>query len=107
MHPVTPALLVLDFDGVVCDGMDEFVETSSRTLAEVTGQPLPESRRAELHARFAALRPIVESGWEMAVLLGALAEGAPSDDAALREPQRWADARDAYLRAHALPQATV
>jgi phosphoglycolate phosphatase-like HAD superfamily hydrolase len=104
---VTPGLLVLDFDGVVCDGMDEFFETSSRTLAELTGQPLPESRRAELRARFAALRPIVESGWEMAVLLGVLADGAPADDAALREPERWADARDAYLRTHALPRANV
>jgi len=104
---VTPGLLVLDFDGVVCDGMDEFVETSWRTLAEVTRRDLPSARRAELASRFAGLRPIVESGWEMAVLLGVLAEGAPADDAALGEVGSWAAARDAYMRAHELQQARV
>lgn len=100
-------MLALDFDGVICDGMDEFVESSWRTLADLSGRTLPGDRRAELHARFAALRPIVESGWEMAVLLGVLAEGAASEDAKLRDAESWAAARDEYLRTHALAQARV
>ena len=104
---MTPSLLVLDFDGVVCDGIDEFVESSWRALAELQGQPPPESRRAELHARFAALRPIVESGWEMAVLPGVLADSPPAGDEALKDGEGWAAARDAYMRAHGLAQPRV
>jgi phosphoglycolate phosphatase-like HAD superfamily hydrolase len=102
-----PGLLALDFDGVVCDGMEEFVESSWRALAEVRGAALPAVRRPELHARFAALRPVVESGWEMVVLLGVLAERPAADDAALRDGARWADVRDAYVRAHALERARL
>ena len=35
---MTPGLLALDFDGVVCDGIDEMVESAWRTLVEVTGR---------------------------------------------------------------------
>jgi phosphoglycolate phosphatase-like HAD superfamily hydrolase len=93
-------MLALDFDGVVCDGMDEFFQSSRRALAEVTGRPAPEG----LRDRFARLRPVVESGWEMVVLVGVLAEGAPADDAALTDGARWAAARDGYVRAQALDQ---
>ena len=79
-----PGLLALDFDGVICDGMEEFFETSWRSLADVAGATVPASRRAELAPRFAALRPVVESGWEMVVLLGVLAERESTEDGALR-----------------------
>ena len=95
-----PRLLALDFDGVVCDGMQEFVESAWRTLADVTASELPSGRRDELAARFAALRPIVESGWEMVVLLGLLTERPAADDAELREPRGFTAARDAYVQAH-------
>ena len=104
---MTPGLLALDFDGVVCDGIDEMVESSWRTLSEVTKRELRTARRAELHARFSALRPAIESGWEMVVLLGVLSEEPASEDAGLRDGQRWAEARDAYLRAHALTHAPI
>ncbi len=102
-----PGLLALDFDGVICDGMEEFFETSWRSLADVAGATVPASRHAELAPRFAALRPVVESGWEMVVLLGVLAERESTEDGALRESTRWAAARDAYLRSHGLVQAAV
>lgn len=100
-----PGLLVLDFDGVVCDGMGEFFESSARALAEVRGKPV--ARGPELQTRFAALRPVVESGWEMVVLLGVLAETDASGDAALRDGARWAAARDAYVRTHALERGRL
>jgi phosphoglycolate phosphatase-like HAD superfamily hydrolase len=102
-----PGLLALDFDGVVCDGMDEFVESSWRALVEVTGRDIPAAQRPELHARFAALRPIVESGWEMVVLLGVLTECNASADAGLRDGARWAAVRDGYVRAHALERGRL
>jgi phosphoglycolate phosphatase-like HAD superfamily hydrolase len=104
---MTPGLLVLDFDGVVCDGIDEMIESSWRTLTEVTARDLPATRRVELAARFAPLRPAIESGWEMVVLLGVLSELPAADDAALRDGARWAEVRDAYLRAHALTHGPI
>jgi phosphoglycolate phosphatase-like HAD superfamily hydrolase len=104
---MAPGLLALDFDGVVCDGMAEFVESSWRTLAEVTGATLPVARRGELEARFAALRPIVESGWEMVVLLGILVESRTTEDPGLRDGVRWATVREGYLRAHALESGRI
>jgi len=104
---MTPGLLALDFDGVVCDGMDEFVESSWRALGQVTGREIPAARRAELHARFAALRPVVESGWEMVVLLGVLTERPAAQDAALRDGARWAAVRSGYVRSHALERERI
>jgi phosphoglycolate phosphatase-like HAD superfamily hydrolase len=95
---MTPRLLALDFDGVVCDGMDEFFESSRRALPDVIGRGVP----GGLRDRFAALRPVVESGWEMVALVGALSERPASGDAELRDGARWAAARDAYLGSHGL-----
>ena len=97
-----PALLVLDFDGVVCDGMDEFFESSWRAWARVGRAPLPSGRRSELRARFADLRPVVEAGWEMALLPALLAEADASQDTRLRDAEAWAAARDRFLQASAL-----
>ena len=66
-------ILALDFDGVCCDGMREYFETSRRTCARVwPGAPTPV---AEDFDAFAALRPVIHSGWEMPVLLRAIAQG--------------------------------
>src|SRR5262245_12595801 len=99
---MTPGLLALDFDGVICDGIDEMVESSWRTLAEVTGLDLPLARRPELASRFARLRPAIESGWEMVALLGVLIERPATGDVELRDGKRWAEERDAYTRGRAL-----
>src|SRR5205823_5807027 len=56
---MTPGLLALDFDGVVCDGIDEMVESSWRTLSGVTKRELPTARRAELLTRLVADRQLV------------------------------------------------
>ena len=102
-----PGLLALDFDGVICDGIDEMVESSWRTLAEVTGLDLPAARRPELASRFAALRPAIESGWEMVVLLGVLTERSASGDVELRDGKRWAEVRDVYIKGRALTSGVI
>ena len=102
---MTPRLLALDFDGVVCDGVDEMAESASRTLVDVVA---PSARLGpELRTRFAALRPAIESGWEMVVLVGVLAERDPASDVELRDVARWAAVRDAYVRAHAVTPSTL
>src|SRR5215470_13306424 len=94
-----PALLVLDFDGVVCDGMEEFFESSWRAWQSLKIQEVPGGRRSELHDRFARLRPVVEAGWEMVLLIGILASASPADDAELQEHERWVSVRDAFRKA--------
>ncbi|HYE94430.1 MAG TPA: HAD family hydrolase [Terriglobales bacterium] len=100
-----PSLLVLDFDGVVCDGMTEFFQSAWLAWPLATGMALPEDRRDELRARFAQLRPAVESGWEMALLPALLAGRDPKDDAALED--EWAAARDGLLERHDVAPRTL
>ena len=72
---MVPEILALDFDGVCCDGLHEYFETSRRTHARVwPAEPMP---AAEHFEAFAALRPVILSGWEMPVLLRAIARGVP------------------------------
>jgi phosphoglycolate phosphatase-like HAD superfamily hydrolase len=104
---MTPGLLILDFDGVVCDGIDEMGESAARALAEVIGHDMPAAGRAALPARFAALRPVVESGWEMVALVGVLTERPPAGDEALKDGARWAEARDGYITSHALDRTKL
>lgn len=64
----SPHLLALDFDGVICDGMREYFQTSLRTYEQLW----QDSDHATLNAcaeNFYTLRPLIESGWEMPLLL--------------------------------------
>ena len=82
----TPRVLALDFDGVLCDGRAEYFETARRAYA--AAWPGADVARAEqVRARFAAARPLVESGWEMPLLLHALVASVP--DADLVDRQAW------------------
>src|SRR5262249_10779684 len=93
-----PDLLVLDFDGVVCDGMEEFFESAWRAWQRLDGDRLPVSRRVQLGARVAKLRRVVEAGWEMALWPALLATTDPSRDAELADAARWPAIRDAWVR---------
>jgi len=72
-----PAVLALDFDGVLCDGRPEYFEAARRAYAETW----PGARRVPDSAAvaFGARRPLVESGWEMPVLLHAVVAGERAD----------------------------
>ena len=74
-----PDILALDFDGVLCDGLVEYFQTAwyaySRLWNGDDNQP-PEG----LAEQFYPLRPVIETGWEMPVLIRALVTGvSPSD----------------------------
>jgi phosphoglycolate phosphatase-like HAD superfamily hydrolase len=86
-----PAILALDFDGVLCEGTQEYFEVSRRTYDVVW----PEGLRVpdDLFPSFRDSRPVIESGWEMPVLLQALVLGLDKD--AISE--RWGATRDALL----------
>src|SRR5262249_31587232 len=86
-----PDILALDFDGVLCDGMREYFETSRRTYLRVW--PDAQAPGDDLFAAFSALRPVIMTGWEMPLLLRALVQG--------RSPatmlQHWEAVRDELL----------
>jgi phosphoglycolate phosphatase-like HAD superfamily hydrolase len=66
-----PTLLALDFDGVICDGLIEYFQTAWQAYCQMW-QPLNETPPAGLAEQFYRLRPVVETGWEMPVLLRSL-----------------------------------
>lgn len=84
MLPSFPTVLALDFDGVICDGLKEYFQTAWRAYCELwqIHDQIPPDGVAE---RFYRLRPVVETGWEMPVVLRAIALGS-TDDAIL---QNW------------------
>lgn len=73
---VVPTILALDFDGVLCDGLIEYFQTAWRTYCQIW-TPADATPPEGLAAVFYRLRPVVETGWEMPVLLRALLLGVP------------------------------
>lgn len=69
-----PNVLALDFDGVLCDGLLEYFQSAWRTYCQVwpATNPVPPENLA---TTFYRLRPVVETGWEMPVLLRAVLNG--------------------------------
>ncbi|HSM82324.1 MAG TPA: HAD family hydrolase [Nodosilinea sp.] len=82
----SPHILALDFDGVVCDGLREYFQTAWRAYGEVFAAPTaaPPEGLAE---RFYPLRPVVETGWEMPLVLYALLTGVADQEILDRWPE--------------------
>ena len=74
-----PTLLALDFDGVVCDGMIEYFQTAWRTYCGIWSPPdsVPPE---DLAQQFYRTRPVIETGWEMPVLVRELIGGTSEKD---------------------------
>ena len=67
----TPTVLALDFDGVLCNGMKEYFQTAWQAYCHLW-QPDNTTPPAGLAERFYRTRPVVETGWEMPLLLRSL-----------------------------------
>lgn len=89
---MSPRILALDFDGVLCDGRAEYFASSCRVCAQVWG--LAPAQLESLRPAFDRLRPLIETGWEMPLLLWGLQQGIPED--ALR--QDWPGWRQRLLQ---------
>ncbi len=74
-----PTILALDFDGVICDGLIEYFETAWRTYCQFWSAP-SQAPPNDLAPRFYQLRPVIETGWEMPVLIRALLQGLPEGE---------------------------
>jgi phosphoglycolate phosphatase-like HAD superfamily hydrolase len=74
--PGTPAVLALDFDGVICDTVHETLRSTWQVYRQIWGaadsDPPPEVADA-----FVRVRPALEIGWESPILLRAIIEGVP------------------------------
>jgi len=69
-----PAILALDFDGVLCDGMAEYFGSAWRAWRRLRPSVASDPPTG-LADRFARVRPVVEHGWEMPLLIMALLSG--------------------------------
>lgn len=69
-----PTILAFDFDGVICDGILEYFQSTWRTYCQIW-QPDEVNPPADLEPSFARLRPVIETGWEMPVLIRSLLLG--------------------------------
>ena len=96
-------MLALDFDGVLCDGRREYFEAARRAYREAW--PGAREVTAAAAAAFFAYRPLVESGWEMPVLLHAVASGEPAS--ALVDRAAWLATARRLLAAAGLAADTL
>lgn len=97
---MTNHLLALDFDGVICDGLVEYFQTTCQAYDELWPQ---DTRSFEGYRDdFYAARPIIESGWEMPVMLRSLVQGHTASEILAHWPERRAEvlAQQSYDRAH-------
>lgn len=97
-----PDILALDFDGVVCDGLREYFQTAWRAYSEVfePGAGAPPEGLAE---RFYPLRPVVETGWEMPLVLYGLMSGVAEVDIL----DRWLELVPQLLAQAGVEPATI
>lgn len=75
----TPNLIAFDFDGVICNGLLEYFQTAWRTYCEIWSpdDSTPPDGLAECFYR---LRPVIETGWEMPVLIRAQMQGISEEE---------------------------
>lgn len=64
-------IVALDFDGVICNGLLEYFESSRRNYNLIWTEELL-SNNNNIANLFYKLRPVIEYGWEMTILLRAL-----------------------------------
>lgn len=81
-----PDVLAFDFDGVICDGLIEYFQTAWRAYGRLF-KPDSLEPPAGLAEQFYPLRPVIETGWEMPMLLRALVAGKTAEDIISNWPQ--------------------
>jgi phosphoglycolate phosphatase-like HAD superfamily hydrolase len=81
-----PSALALDFDGVVCNGLKEYFQVSLRAYGQIW-PTLDQVQASKWEPLFGRLRPVVETGWEMPLVLKAIEEGHDEAGILLNWPQ--------------------
>ncbi len=76
------SLLVLDFDGVICDSIDECFVSSWIAYYELYRREHAPQVPVRLRAEFARLRPFIRSGEDFVLIQSILSKGVPVPDQA-------------------------
>ena len=76
----------LDFDGVLCDSAGETGATGWRAAALIWPGEFPEPPPADYLARFARVRPVLETGFESILIARLLADGVSEAELLARFP---------------------
>jgi phosphoglycolate phosphatase-like HAD superfamily hydrolase len=79
MSASLPTVLALDFDGVLCNGLKEYFQTAWRAYCNIW-KPENQNPPADVAESFYRLRPVVETGWEMPVLVRAIMLNMPETE---------------------------
>ncbi|URR36665.1 HAD hydrolase-like protein [Thermosynechococcus sp. HN-54] len=103
MGQLLPRLLALDFDGVLCNGLREYFQTSWRVYQQVWPDQTIALSLETLEHQFGQLRPVITVGWEMPLLLRAIVEGTPTPEIL----QDWPTVRDRLLAKYHLTAADL
>ncbi|MEM6254176.1 MAG: HAD family hydrolase [Cyanobacteria bacterium P01_D01_bin.156] len=74
-----PDVVAFDFDGVICDGLVEYFQTAWRAYCKLF-KPKSLDPPIGLAEKFYPLRPVIETGWEMPMLLRALVSEQSEED---------------------------
>jgi phosphoglycolate phosphatase-like HAD superfamily hydrolase len=104
MKDFQPELIAFDFDGVICDGLLEYFQTAWLAYCQLFDpllDPLNDQPPVGLAEKFYPLRPVIETGWEMPVLIKALMAGASEAEVLAQWPLMGLP----YLAAAGLTQA--
>ncbi|MEL7351590.1 MAG: HAD family hydrolase [Cyanobacteria bacterium P01_A01_bin.116] len=99
-QPSAPQLIAFDFDGVICDGLIEYFETAWQAYCQLF-DPDVDTPPEGLAEKFYPLRPVVETGWEMPVLVQVLVQGAKAEQVI----EQWPQMALPYLEAAGLSKA--
>ncbi|MEA5469102.1 HAD family hydrolase [Spirulina sp. 06S082] len=94
----SPTLLALDFDGVICDGLQEYFQTTCRAYDRLWKPETLNSQHDIFANSFYQLRPVIETGWEMPVLLRSLVLGEPKSNIL----EDWPQVRDRLVETEKL-----
>jgi phosphoglycolate phosphatase-like HAD superfamily hydrolase len=95
------SILALDFDGVICDGMEEYLHSSWLVYCHIwcaSGEPNP-----QIIQDFYRWRPLIEYGWEMPLLVWAIVQQVP----AVEIEQRWHQVVQTTLATEKLTAAAI
>ena len=89
-----PDSIALDFDGVICNGLAEYFQTAWKTYHHYWSNPIDRAA-STIRDDFYTLRPVIETGWEMPILVQALLLGTPHEEIL----SQWVIVRDRIVEA--------
>ncbi|MEL6259748.1 MAG: HAD family hydrolase [Cyanobacteria bacterium J06626_6] len=99
-----PELIAFDFDGVICDGLIEYFQTAWKAYCQLF-HPENEQPPEGLADRFYPLRPVIETGWEMPILIHVLMQSQNDPTVDTQVIEQWPDMALPYLEAAQITKA--